>query len=96
MALTNAQRQQRYRDKRNELVEMMEGTPTEIAHKLVFELGVEVGMKVAEAMRKRIRNIKPDCPKCKGQGFCAAKITTACGMPLWESPRVACPCFQDR
>jgi hypothetical protein len=98
MALSNAERQKRWRDKRNEALEVLRGTPTEIAHKLVGELGVEQGRKVAEAMRKRLRHINPDCPTCKGVGFFTGVLTTECGIPIFKGnvqSRLPCPCYRS-
>jgi hypothetical protein len=70
MALTNAQRQARWRDKRNEDAATLSGkTPREIAENLFRHFGVKDAKRVQRALDKLLRNIKPDCPRCHGTGF---------------------------
>jgi hypothetical protein len=91
MALTNAERQRRWRDKRNELAEAFAGTPKELAEKILSHLGIDNARKVVRALDKRLRNIKPDCRACRGTGFIPMDYSTACGMHLW-SGRWLCDC----
>ena len=69
MALTNAQKQARWRDKRNEEARALKGKPKEIAERILRELGVKEAARVVRALDKRLRNIKPDCPRCNGTGI---------------------------
>jgi hypothetical protein len=59
----------RWRDKRNDLAQDLVGTPDDICEAILRRLGVDQARKVARALDKRLRNIKPDCPACRGTGF---------------------------
>jgi hypothetical protein len=81
----------RWREKRNELAQDLNGTPDDISAAILFRLGAEKAKKVARALDKRLRNIKPDCPHCKGTGLVPWYSTTACGMVIGGG-RVQCNC----
>jgi hypothetical protein len=66
MALTNAEKQRRWRDKRNKIYRAVFDTPDKLAATLVNELGVEHARKVARALDKRIRVIKQRPPPPPG------------------------------
>jgi hypothetical protein len=90
-ALSGAERQRRWRDKRNELAQVLVGNPKEVADAILRKLGVSQGRKVVRALDKRLRNIKPGCPACQGTGFAPVRYSTACGMPLWDG-KMPCDC----
>ena len=69
------------------------GTPNEVCEAMLRQLGVEQTKKVARALDKRLRNIKPDCPDCEGTGFRSVQLTTACGIPLFGGKsKIKCDC----
>jgi hypothetical protein len=84
MALTNAEKQKRWREKRNERANVLTGKPKEIADNLLREFGPDQTRKIARALEKRLRNLRADCPHCAGTGFVLMHYTTACGMPLGD------------
>jgi hypothetical protein len=93
MALTNAEKQKRWREKRNGLAEVLtRRKPEEVADGILHELGVERAKKVARALGRRLRNLKPDCPSCCGTGVFRVGMETARGSPISFSPTVACDC----
>jgi hypothetical protein len=101
MPLTNAQIQKRWRDKRNTLASALEygSDPEWAADGILLAFGPEEAgrvlrkaEKVVRALRKRLRNLKPDCPACQGKGFAPAHVSTACGMPLWDTDTASCHC----
>jgi hypothetical protein len=71
MALTNAQKQARWRERRNSKADVLDddAKPKQVAEGLLTELGVDRARKVLRALDKRLRGIKSDCPACKGTGF---------------------------
>lgn len=85
MALTNAQKQRRWRDRRNAFADVMTGTPEEVADGVLRLLGVEAARNVARALDRRLRRLKPDCPSCSGLGFIQIG-------PRDQDPVVACLC----
>jgi hypothetical protein len=91
MALTNAEKQRRWRDRRNDRAAVLVGKPKEVADGILFELGVDQARKIARALDKRLRNLKPDCSLCHGTGFFAVHYSTACGMPI-SNGRLPCDC----
>jgi hypothetical protein len=91
MGLSNAERQKRWRDKRNELAQALIGPPSEIAEEVLHHLGVDQTKKLVRELENRLRNIKADCPACQGTGFAPVHYTTACGMPLGQG-KVSCDC----
>jgi hypothetical protein len=106
MPLTNAEKQKRWRDKRNLLADALTGTPKDIADGILRELGVEQAKKVTRALDKRFRNLKPDCPQCGGTGFSVLSfsgsrdevirtrqgILTACHCSATSATEVATNC----
>jgi hypothetical protein len=92
MALTNAQRQARWRDSRNEDAQALKGKPKEIADNILRSLGAKEAAKVMRALDQRLRNIKPDCPACHGTGFLQDGIQTACGFQLQARIEHPCDC----
>jgi hypothetical protein len=92
MALTNAQRQARWRDSRNEDAQALKGKPKEIAETILRSLGAKEAARVVRALDKRLCNIKPDCPGCHGTGFLRDGIQTACGFQLQAQICTPCDC----
>jgi hypothetical protein len=82
MAMTNAEKQRRWRDKRNARAEAFDGTPKEVAEALLVQLGVAQVRNVVRALDKRLRNIKPDCRACGGTGRTPVRFFSACGTPI--------------
>jgi hypothetical protein len=58
VAYSNAQRQKRWRDKRNALAGVLNGTPRQIAAGIVRHLGPDRARKVMRALGKRLRMSK--------------------------------------
>jgi hypothetical protein len=92
MALTNAEKQKRWRDRRNEQALALTGTPQEIANRILGTLGAKQAGKVVRALDKRLRAIKPDCKFCGGTGFAAAQGFSCDGEPATNGIRLPCPC----
>lgn len=92
MALTNAEKQKRWRERRNSLAEALTGTPQEIADGILRTLGASQAEKVSRALKSRLRNLRSDCPACHGTGFVKLETRTACDRPLGLTPTVACGC----
>ena len=92
MALTNAENQKRWRERRNALAEA--GTPKEIADGILRQLGAEKAAKVERALKARLRKLRPDCPNCQGTGFVKLEARTACNRPLGSGP-ITMPCGCD-
>ena len=94
MALTNAENQKRWRERRNALADALTGTPKEIADGILRQLGAETAAKVERALKARLRNLRPDCPACHGTGFVKLEVRTACNRPALPGP-VTMPCGCD-
>ena len=62
MALSNAEKQKRWREKRNELAVALTGKPNEVADNILRNLGADQARKVSRALDKRLRDLKSDCP----------------------------------
>jgi hypothetical protein len=61
MALTNAEKQKRWREKRNDRASVLDGTPKDMAaDALLRRLGVREAKRVLRALDKRLKAIKPD------------------------------------
>src|SRR5262245_41338451 len=94
MALTNAEKQRRWRDKRNAAYEALHtGTPKQIAEAIFVELGDAKARKVVRELDKRLKRIKPDCPACLGTGF--RRIQAICpdtGEIISQPLGVPCDC----
>jgi hypothetical protein len=98
MALTNAQRQAKWRDSRNEDAQALKGKPKDIAESILMRLGAKEAARVVRALDKRLRNIKPDCPRCKGEGFYKFNPLTPCGSPMYGQSdpfTLSCDCLPD-
>jgi hypothetical protein len=91
MALSNAERQRRYREKRNEDAALLHGTPHEIAEGILRDVGPKKAHRVATALSKRVKALRPDCRHCAGTGFAAANFFTPCGQPMGHG-KVPCDC----
>jgi hypothetical protein len=93
MGLTNAQRQARWRDKRNDEAQLLHGKPNEIANRILLDLGPKEAARILRALDKRLRNIKPDCPACHGTGFLRFGLESTCGArTVTEAVRIHHPC----
>jgi hypothetical protein len=98
MALTNAQRQARWRDKRNEDANALAGTPEQIANSILLRLGKKEADRVLRALDEQLRNIKPDCPRCEGKGFYLHTAMLPNGKPKWPGYppfTLTCDCQPD-
>jgi hypothetical protein len=92
MALTNAEKQKRWRERRNQLARTLEGDAPGIAEKIFSELGVKKTKRVADHLRRRLKAIDPNCQLCKGTGFTPVLgIRGPCGGKEGEG-RQPCPC----
>jgi hypothetical protein len=69
MALSNAEKQKRWREKRNELAVALTCKRDEVADNILRNLGAGQARKVSRALDKRLRDLKSDCPDCGGSGF---------------------------
>jgi hypothetical protein len=94
VALTNAQKQARWRNKRNDLAKDLVGRPTDIADNILHRLGPDATRKVAQALSTRLRNLRPDCPQRNGTGFAPFHSRTACGMLIGVG-KYPCDCGPD-
>jgi hypothetical protein len=90
MTLSNADRQRRWRDKRNSRAGTLAGKPKEIADGILRELGTDQAKKVVRALDKRLRNIKPDCRACRGTGIMQVEVCAECSGE--HSFRTTLPC----
>jgi hypothetical protein len=52
--LTNAERQRRWRDRRNALIEALTGAPATAAEAIVTMLGVDKARKLAKALEQKV------------------------------------------
>jgi hypothetical protein len=64
MPLTNAEKQKRWRDRRNRLIAALTDTPRKAAETILAELGVEQAGKVAKALEQRLHK-RAEPPKGK-------------------------------
>lgn len=69
MAFTNAEKQARWRARRNARAEALQGDAPWIAEKIFDELGAKKTKRVVDLLRKRLKAIDPNCPVCKGTGI---------------------------
>jgi len=70
MALTNAEKQRRWRERRNSKAAALDhARPKDMAEGILAELGIDRTRKILQALEKRVRAIKRDCPACHGTGF---------------------------
>jgi hypothetical protein len=99
--MTNAERQARWRERRNTLALALEygSDPVQAADGILLAFGPEEAgrilrkaEKVVRVLRKRLRNIKPDCPACQGKGFAPARVSTGCGFHLFDTDAAPCHC----
>jgi hypothetical protein len=92
MALTNAEKQKRWRDRRNQLANALQGDAPWIAEKIFRELGVKKTKRVADHLRRRLKAIDPNCQLCKGTGITpAVELKGPCGH--YEGEFIdRCPC----
>lgn len=93
MALTNAEKQARWRDSRKEAFETLHhSTPKKFAD-AILQLGVRRAKKLADALNKRLRAIDPKCQVCQGTGIMrSVKIFSACGQPEFGGRDMPFPC----
>ena len=66
MTLTNAEKQKRWRDKRNRLARAFTEIPAKFAETIVNECGIEHARKVARAIDKRVALNKRRQPPPQG------------------------------
>ena len=55
MTLTNAERQRRFRERRNALAAALVGEPDEIAKSVIARLGPDVAREVVRSLQQRLR-----------------------------------------
>jgi hypothetical protein len=92
MALTNAEKQKRWRERRNELARALIGDAPWIAQQIFSELGAKKTRRVVDLLRKRLKAIDPNCQLCKGTGFTPTmEIRGPCGGKEGEIA-MPCPC----
>jgi hypothetical protein len=58
MALSNAEKQRAWRERRNKLARVLTGTPDQIADHIVTTLGIEQARKIVRAIDKRVNKAK--------------------------------------
>jgi hypothetical protein len=85
-ALSNAERQARWRDNLKERADVIGGNSKEVAEKILLHLGKVKAQKVMRELNKRLRAIKPSCPSCKGTGYMEPTATTA------SQGKILCDC----
>jgi hypothetical protein len=95
MPLTNAEKQARWRAKRNRMASVVDGTPKEIADGLLAEFGPDKARKIARALDKRLRTLKRDCRLCNGTGFAMIQRFGPCGLAESVPLRAACDCSAE-
>src|SRR5262245_6220576 len=91
MALTNAEKQKRWRERRNELADALFQRTEDVVNTILQELGPTRARTINKALTTLLRNLKPDCPACKGTGFTTIRLATACGQPLFGGQSIM-PC----
>ena len=99
MALTNAERQRRWRDKRNDLAEQAiheNDSDREVVRKIVDAIGAERARALVGKMGSLITAIAgkeplPDCPLCEGKGHVWINVYGPCGFKENTAP-LAAPC----
>jgi hypothetical protein len=81
MAITNAEKQQRWRKKRNARAGALDPAlaPKDAAEAIFRELGADRARKIVPLLARRVRNLKPDCPACKGTGLAQIKLFSCSG-----------------
>jgi predicted mannosyl-3-phosphoglycerate phosphatase (HAD superfamily) len=57
-ALSNAERQRRWRERRNDRAAVLDGSPTEVAKAILAHLGKDRAQKVVLALNKRLKRAK--------------------------------------
>ncbi len=95
MGLTNAEKQKRWREKRNSRADALTGTPKEIVNGILRVLGPDQASMVLRELESRLRNLRLDCPSCQGTGFVRFDTYTACGVLLSFRPILPCDCAGD-
>jgi hypothetical protein len=58
MPLSNAEKQARWRERRNRLASAWTGTPDQVAEHIIKELGIEQARKIVRAIDKRVNKTK--------------------------------------
>jgi hypothetical protein len=92
MALTNAEKQKRWRERRNELASALIGDAPWIAQQIFYELGAKKTARVVDLLRKRLKQIDPKCELCKGTGTTPImEIRGPCGGKE-GALAMPCPC----
>jgi len=81
MAMTNAEKQRRWRERRNARASALDPTRTlkDAAEAIFRELGAGRARKIVPLLARRVRNLKPDCPACKGTGLAQIKLFSCSG-----------------
>lgn len=85
MALTNAEKQRRWREKRNELADDWRQPPLEFVDAILRNLGADKAREVAKLLDEKLRNPKTDCAACSvPAGPQAPGLTTELTVKLTE------------
>jgi hypothetical protein len=93
MALTNAEKQKRWRERRNSLASSLEGDA--IAQSIFNELGAKKTQRVVDLLRKRLKRIDPNCSLCNGTGVTPVlQLRGPCGFKEGELA-MQCPCTPE-
>jgi len=99
MALTNAERQRRWRDKRNDLAKQAiheDDSDREVVRKIVDAIGAQRARALVGKMGSLITAIAgkeplSDCPLCEGKGRVMIDVYGPCGFKENTAP-LAGPC----
>ena len=92
MALTNAERQRRWREQQNAKASALEGDAPWIAQKIFSELGAKKTARVVTLLQKRLKAIDPNCKLCKGTGITPIlDLRGPCGLKE-GAMALPCPC----
>jgi hypothetical protein len=89
MALTNAEKQKRWRQRRNGLAQALIGDAPWIAEKIFSELGVKKTKRVADHLRRRLKAIDPNCQLCKGTGITQGELAGRCPCSPRNIPSIS-------
>ncbi len=92
MGLTNAEKQKRWREKRNSRADALTGTPKEIVNGILRVLGPDQANKILRELESRLGNLRSDCLACHGTGFVRYDTYSGSGVLLSFRPILPCDC----
>jgi hypothetical protein len=90
MALTNVERQRRWRQRQNDKAAALEGDAPWIAQQIFSELGAKKTARVVALLQKRLKATDPNCKLCKGTGITPI-LELPCGLKE-GAMATPCPC----